>query len=331
MSEAVSEWAVDLHGVQKCYKGRGGSVHALRDVSLRVNRGAVFGLLGPNGAGKSTLVKIMMTIVRPTAAAGTVLGRSVGDKGTLARVGYLPEHHRFPRYLTGRQTLEFFAALSNVDRPTRKRRSAELLELVGMKEWGDRKIGMYSKGMMQRVGLAHALVNDPDLIVLDEPTDGVDVQGRRDVRDVLLRLKREGKTIFLNSHLLSELEVVCDRVAILVKGTVVRQGALADLTMDRQRFEIEVPADMVERAHTALTTTAVPSEAAGAIFKFGTTDPAAMQPAIDALRAAGCVIKRIQLMKPSLEELFMETVEGTAGATEARPGGMIRATVGGVK
>ena len=227
-------------GEQAATRGRGGGVQGVDDVTLQVNRGGVFGLLGPNGAGKSTLVKIMMTIVRPTAGAGRCWGTRSAIRLRSGRVGYLPEHHRLPRYLTGRQSLEFFAAVSGVDRETRRRRAGELLEVVGMKDAGDRKVGTYSKGMMQRVGLAQSLVNDPELVVLDEPTDGVDVQGRRDVRDVLLRLKGEGKTIFLNSHLLSELELMCDRVAILVKGKVVKQGVISDLTMDRQRFEIEV-------------------------------------------------------------------------------------------
>src|SRR5438309_6417716 len=170
-SMGEAEFAVDLRHVTKVYKRR---VRALDGVAMQVRRGEVFGLLGPNGAGKSTLVKIMMTVIRPTHAEGSILGSPVGNKPTLRKVGYLPENHRFPRYLTGRQTLEFFAALSDVDRPTRKRSSAELLETVGMAADADRKVGTYSKGMMQRVGLAQALVNDPQLVLLDEPTDGVD-------------------------------------------------------------------------------------------------------------------------------------------------------------
>src|SRR5687768_6375430 len=229
--------AIDLRNVTKVYKGK---VHALRGIEMRVRRGEVFGLLGPNGAGKSTLVKIMMTVVRPTRAEGTLLGRPVGHKPTLARVGYLPENHRFPRYLTGRQVMEFFGALAKVDRPTRKRRAAELLDTVGMTAWADRKISTYSKGMAQRVGLGQALMNEPDLVLLDEPTDGVDPVGRRDIRDVLVRLREQGKTVFVNSHLLSELEMVCDRVAILVHGQVAQQGTINELTVAQQRYDIEV-------------------------------------------------------------------------------------------
>src|ERR1700748_1065405 len=151
----MSDLAIDLRNVTKVYRGR---VHALQGIEMRVGRGEVFGLLGPNGAGKSTLVKIIMTVIRATRADGTVLGKTVGDKPTLARIGYLPENHRFPRYLTGRQTLDFFGGLSRVDRATRKRRSAELLETIGMTAAADRKVATYSKGMMQRIGLAQALM-----------------------------------------------------------------------------------------------------------------------------------------------------------------------------
>jgi ABC-2 type transport system ATP-binding protein len=188
----------------------------------------------------------------------------------------------------------------------------------------------YSKGMMQRVGLAQALVNDPELIVLDEPTDGVDVQGRRDVRDVLLKLKGQGKTIFLNSHLLSELELVCDEVAILNKGRVIKQGLISDLTVDRQRFEIEMEGE-AEKVAGMLGSLAVMGagnrgtvqfpggevlqlELAGNTLKVTNTDAASIQPIIDRLRAQGGIIRRVQSMRPSLEELFIESVEGAAPA-----------------
>ncbi len=233
----VGERVIDLRNVSKTYRGK---VQALRGISMHVERGEIFGLLGPNGAGKSTLVKILMTVISPTACEGTMLGRAVGDKGTLSRVGYLPEHHRFPEYLTGRQVVEYFAALSGVDRAMRKRRSQELLEQVGLKDWQNHRVKQYSKGMRQRVGIAQALVMDPDIVLLDEPTDGVDPVGRRDIRNILIEEKRRGRTVFLNSHLLSELEMVCDRVAIMVQGTVRMQGTIADLTKDSRRYEIEV-------------------------------------------------------------------------------------------
>lgn len=250
------EPAIDLYHVAKTYRRR---VHALRGIAMKVHRGEIFGLLGPNGAGKSTLVKIMMTAVRPTLAEGKVLGQPIGHKPTLAKVGYLPEHHRFPPYLTGRQVLEHYAALSKVDRRTRRIRSMEMLELVGLKNWAKAKVGTYSKGMQQRLGLAQAMTSDPQLIVLDEPTDGLDPVGRREIRSVLQGLRDRGKTVFLNSHLLSEVEHLCDRVAILVDGKVVRQGTLDELTARSHAYEIELqadtlPGDSFDRLRTAVRT-----------------------------------------------------------------------------
>lgn len=308
MTTTPADYSVDLHDVRKVYGRR---VWALRGINMQVHRGQVFGLLGPNGAGKSTLVKIIMTVIRPTHAVGTVLGAPVGDKATLARVGYLPEHHRFPRYLTGRQSLDFFAALAKVPRAQRHRRTAELLEQVGMSADADRKVGAYSKGMMQRVGLAAAMINDPDLILLDEPTDGVDPVGRRDIRDVLLQLKQRGKTVFINSHLLSELEMVCDRVAILVGGAVARQGTLDELSLGQGYYEVQfLPPPGAGVGGDALAQS-LPSNATvnGDVVRVESTDAAAVQPVIDRLRAAGVTIRRVHLVRPTLEDLFMEAVQ----------------------
>ncbi|MDP9176013.1 MAG: ABC transporter ATP-binding protein [Planctomycetota bacterium] len=337
--------AVNLQNVTKIYGRR---LHALAGIAMDVRRGEIFGLLGPNGAGKSTLVKIMLTVVRPTRADGTILGMPVGHKPTLSRVGYLPENHRYPRYLTGRQVVEFFAALSNVDRPTRQRRASELLETVGMSTWADTRINQYSKGMMQRVGLATAMGADPDLIVLDEPTDGVDPAGRRDIRDVLIRLRDEGKTVFVNSHLLSELETVCDRVAILVKGRVASQGTLDELTVGKQFYLFEVSSnngawnDIASAFPGAFDPAALAAKAAGQPGKalrgmlpdqtwcefdgttlhVGKTDAGVVQDVIDALRRQAMVIRRVQLLRPTLEDLFLEAVGANNSAVpgaESRP------------
>ena len=244
--------AIDLRDVDKVYKGK---VHALRGIDMRIHRGEVFGLLGPNGAGKSTLVKILMTVIRPTRCAGTILDSRVGDKATLARVGYLPEHHTLPGHLTGRQVVDFIGAMARVPRRERKRRADTLLERVGIGDWADKRVRGYSKGMRQRLGVAQALVNEPDLVLLDEPTDGVDPVGRREIRDLVAELREEGKTVFINSHLLSELEMVCDRVAILVQGVVARQGTLEQLTEGKRRYEIELatePDDAREAFRAAL-------------------------------------------------------------------------------
>ncbi len=317
MDGSNGQYAIDLHHVEKIYKGK---VHALRGIEMRVHHGEIFGLLGPNGAGKTTLVKIMMTVVRPTKARGTVLGRPIGHKPTLARVGYLPEHHRFPQYLTGRQALEFYAALAKVDRSTRRKRSLSLLDLVGMKEWGNKKISSYSKGMMQRVGLAQALMNDPDLIVLDEPTDGVDPVGRREIRDVLLQLKERQKTIFLNSHLLSELEMVCDRVAILVQGKVVTQGTIKDLTAESQRYEVVIEGSAPQWTGEFDDLRAESGSDGQTLLVRRGSDPAQVQAVIDRLRSDGRTIVSVKPVRESLEDLFMRAVTDPQTGKTLAPG-----------
>lgn len=327
----TTDLAIDLTRVAKTYRGK---VRALQDVSMQVRRGEIFGLLGPNGAGKSTLVKILMTIVHPTRCEGSLLGYPVGRKATLGRVGYLPEHLRFPDYLTGEQTLDSLAALAKVPRAVRRKRAGEMLELVGMTRWRSKKIGGYSKGMKQRLGVAQTLMNDPDLILLDEPTDGVDPVGRRDIRVVMQELKRRGKTVFINSHLLGEVELICDRVVMLVQGQAVRQGTLDELTGGRQRYEIEIEpttsapdwvtilqgAVTMSRGQAAPTPPAAgaaqsgrlkngeTAECDGFTVRIHTIDARTVQPAIDAIRASNHVIRGVKLIRPTLEALFIEAV-----------------------
>ena len=330
--------AIDLRDVAKTY---GRNVRALRGIRMEVRPGEIFGLLGPNGAGKSTLVKIMMTVIRPSRAEGTLLGRPIGHKPTLARVGYLPEHHQIPTYLTCRQSLDLFAALSKVDRATRKRRVAELLEQVGMTSWADARIGTCSKGMQQRIALAQAMVHDPELIVLDEPTDGLDPVGRREVRQVLLKLRDQGKTVFLNSHLLGELERVCDRVAILLAGQVIRQGTIDELTAGSEHYEIEVGDDrqpsLADRIRQALPgqlpsggqsgetppldSGRLPSGETvtldGLTVRVATGNAGPVQAVIDGLRAKGLLILAVRPVRQSLEDYFLQAVTLASSA----PGG----------
>ncbi len=312
--------AIDLTNVEKTYRGR---IRALRGVSMRVEKGEVFGLLGPNGAGKSTLVKILTTVVRPTRISGTLLGAPVGDKAALARVGYLPENPRFPEYLTGGQVLDLFAAMAKVGRADRKRRAAETLDLVGMTSWASTRIGRYSKGMRQRIGLAQALMNDPEIVFLDEPTDGVDPVGRREIREMLIRMRDEGRTVLLNSHLLSEAETVCGRVAIMVKGQVVRLGTLDDLTRHSRRYEIEasgaLPAGdgwrtLIQQLNAEVR--AVGEDRDRSLIVAPTDEAAAVQPLLDALRASRATIRSVRPVRASLEELFIESVQsmGEEGA-----------------
>ena len=335
-AHASAEWVIDLDDVAKTY---GRKIQALKGISMRVRRGEVFGLLGPNGAGKSTLVKILMTVIKPSRCRGSMLGRPIGSRAVLRSIGYLPEHHRFPSYLTGAQVLDFYAAMTEVPRADRRKRIPELLELVGMGEWGKTRVSKYSKGMRQRVGIAQALMNNPEIVLLDEPTDGVDPVGRRDIRGIVQELKSRGKTVFLNSHMLSELEMVCDRVAILVHGRVASQGTLDELTAGKERYEITLASDEASRQLEASLPGLVRTGQEGdgpdlarrvgargvlaggewvdidhATLRVGTTDPATIQPIIDALRRHGAVIRAIRQFRPSLEDLFLEAVAEPSGA-----------------
>ena len=225
--------AVDVRDLQKTYlDGLFGRrrIEALAGVTLDVGRGEIFGLLGPNGAGKTTLIKVLLGMVRATRGSASLLGRPAGNRLGRRQVGYLPENHRIPRHHTANSALAFFGSLSGVARGEAGRRSASLLETVGLAQWGKTSIKKYSKGMLQRLGLALAMLHDPELLILDEPTDGVDPVGRSEMRTLLLNLKAAGKTIFINSHLLQEVELVCDRVAILDRGKMLRQGRIAELT-----------------------------------------------------------------------------------------------------
>ena len=311
---------ISLECVSKVY---GGNTHALREVSLHVGAGEIFGLLGPNGAGKSTLVKVLLTVVKPSVARGEMLGQPIGDKKTLARVGYLPEQHRLAPYLTARQAVEFVAALSGVDRATRKKRAAELLERVGLSKWMDRRVNVFSKGMRQRAGLAAALVNDPQIIFLDEPTDGVDPVGRVEIRDLLIQMRREGRTVFLNSHLLGEAEQVCDRVAILVQGRVVKQGSMADLQKEGSRQELTVrwgAASARPLPFRGMNIAPTVNADGSHQYVFSDLDTAAAQPALDAARAVGGEIISLIPMRQGLEELFMKVVVDPTTGKAPPPG-----------
>ena len=311
---------ISLECVSKVY---GGNTHALREVSLKVGAGEIFGLLGPNGAGKSTLVKVLLTVVKPSVARGEMLGQPIGDKKTLARVGYLPEQHRLAPYLTARQAVEFVAALSGVDRATRKKRAAELLDRVGLSKWMDRRVNVFSKGMRQRAGLAAALVNDPQIIFLDEPTDGVDPVGRVEIRDLLIQMRREGRTVFLNSHLLGEAEQVCDRVAILVQGRVVKQGSMADLQKEGSRQELTVrwgAASARPLPFRGMNIAPTVNADGSHQYVFSDLDTAAAQPALDAARAMGGEIISLIPMRQGLEELFMKIVVDPTTGKAPPPG-----------
>ena len=206
---------------------RYGDVLACRSVDIAVGAGEIFGFLGPNGAGKSTCIKMLIGLIFPTSGGGTVLGRPLGDVSARKKMGYLPEQFRYQPWMTGAELLEFHCRLFKL--PKSKQRVDEALRRVGLADQGGYKVGGYSKGMQQRIGLAAALLPDPELLFLDEPTSALDPIGRKEVRDIISSLRENGTTVFLNSHLLSEVETVCDTVAIIHQGKVARSGKMGDL------------------------------------------------------------------------------------------------------
>src|SRR5512140_3627205 len=232
--------AIEVRGLRKDYRsGLGGrEVKALAGIDFAVQPGELFGLLGPNGAGKTTTVKILLGLTHATSGDASLLGLPARDPESRRSVGYLPEGHRFPGYLTARQTLSVFGRMSGVDHATLKTRIPGLLERVKLGDWIDVRVRKFSKGMTQRLGLASALVHRPEVLLLDEPTDGVDPVGRREIRDILREEAANGATVLLNSHLLSEIERTCDRVAVLRKGTVAAEGRIADLTRTSPRYRL---------------------------------------------------------------------------------------------
>ena len=226
--------AIDTRGLRKVFDDK----VAVADLTLTVEQGEVFGFLGPNGAGKTTAVKMLLGLIRPSQGQATLLGAPIGDRQTRARVGFLPEHFRFHDWLTAAEFLKLHADLYQMPPEISRRRIPELLELVGLTPHASKKLRQFSKGMLQRIGLAQALLNDPDLVILDEPTSGLDPVGRRLVRDIIRGLRQRGTTIFLNSHLLSEVEITCDRVAFIKFGEVLRVSALQTLTEGELSVEI---------------------------------------------------------------------------------------------
>ena len=226
------------------------AVVALRDLHLSIATGEVYGLLGPNGSGKSSTLKIILGLVSPTRGTVEIFGRDTAQVASRESVGFLPESPYFYKYLTGRETLRFYGKLCGVRGETLSHRIDELLALVGLTSAADRRLSGYSKGMLQRIGLAQALVNEPRLLVLDEPTAGVDPAGSRDIRDLILRLKERGTTVLLSSHLLEQMQEVCDRVGILAGGILVREGQIDELLAIEDQTEVileNAPAELIER------------------------------------------------------------------------------------
>ena len=304
------EFAIQTEALTKVFKTRWSKreVRAVDGISLGVPRGTTFGLLGPNGAGKTTFVKMLLSAVHPTSGSAFLFGKPASFAPSRRSIGYLPENHRFPTYFTGAGMLDCYAALSGMDAGDRKRRIPELLDLVGIPQWGDVRLGKYSKGMLQRVGLAQALIHNPELLILDEPSDGVDPVGRRHIREILHALEEKGVTIFINSHLLVEVELFCREVAILNKGKMILAGNVRELTAGRG---YRVTADTVpDNLAARLAQKAATGVVNNGHFEAQYLTQEDANEAIDLIRSERCHIESMIPTTSTLEDVFVNAVVG---------------------
>ncbi|MGH2469799.1 MAG: ABC transporter ATP-binding protein, partial [Chloroflexota bacterium] len=278
-----------------------------------------FGFLGPNGAGKTTAVKILTGLARPSGGHGTLLGRPLGDIGARVKLGFLPELFRFQEWLTAQELLRLHGDLCRMDRSSQAKRIPEVLELVGLAQAARQRINTFSKGMQQRLGLAQALLNWPELVILDEPTSALDPLGRRDVRLIIQRLKAQGVTVFLNSHLLSEVEMTCDRVAIVSHGRVIEEGRVEDLVGAQPKLELRV--DRLDESSAALLAErwAVMERSAGRLV-IALAEPRDAAEVARFLVSRGADLLEMKPLHATLEDRFVELVEREEdGSLDLRP------------
>lgn len=283
-------------------------VTALDELSLAVEGGEIFGFLGPNGAGKTTAIHLAMGFMRATSGAGRILGKPFGDAKTRRRVGFLAENVAF-YYRPAEELVRFYGALNDVPRGTLKRHAGEVLEAVGLREYTRRNAAKFSRGMLQRVGLAQALINDPELLILDEPTSALDPQARVKVRELLLKMRDSGKTVFLSSHLLSEVELICDRVAVLNRGRLVRLGKTSELLESEQKLAVV--------ARGISVSTFPGSTANNGLVQFNIAADAQRETLEQIWRMGGQVVS-VNPMRRSLEELFLELTASSAPDSEKK-------------
>jgi ABC-2 type transport system ATP-binding protein len=316
---STTESVLQTEGLTKTFKAGfwGRHVTVLEGLSLSVQRGEVFGFLGPNGAGKTTTIKILMGLIYPTDGRATVLGRPVGDSRVKARIGFLPESPYFYDYLTAGEFLQFYGHLFSLRGAALENRVTELLDLVGMSHAKNLQLRKFSKGMLQRVGIAQALVNDPELIVLDEPMSGLDPVGRKEVRDLILRLKESGKTVMFSSHILHDAEVLCDRVAMIVKGKLVACGQVSGLLERGTIQQVEMVVDRLSREgleHLRAFGRKVVTQ--GDRVMIVLQNQQEVDAALDIIRAAKATLISLTPHKASLEDLFIREVKGERLAAE---------------
>lgn len=309
----ISETVIDIAELTKDYEVgflKKRKVRALDRLSLQVNRGEIFGFLGPNGAGKTTTLKLLMRLIYPTSGSARILGHSIDDVSTRSRIGYLPENPYFYDYLSGRELLEYTAALFGIPAKEAKSRGETLLGLVGLdSDRSNRQLRKYSKGMLQRIGIAQALVNDPEIVFMDEPMSGLDPIGRREVRDLLLSLREQGKTVFFSSHILSDVEALCDRAAILRRGTLLRCGTVQELT-GIEDAAVEVVAVGIDESSLNRFSGRVPSLQSSSATPNGARlvlgDERDVDQALALIRECGGRLVSVNPTRASLEDLFAD-------------------------
>ena len=300
---------IEVAGLRKIYRGamRTSRITALDGIDFTVAAGEMFGLLGPNGAGKTTTVKILLDLTRPTGGEARIGGRPAGDPESRRRVGYLPEGHKIPGYLTARQTLSIFGRMSGMESADIQRRGVELLEKLRIEKWIDVRVKKYSKGMTQRLGLACALIHSPNVLLLDEPTDGVDPVGRREIRDLLQEEARNGTAVLLNSHLLSEIELTCDRVAVLRSGKVAAFGSVEELTRRSEKYKlVATPVD--DALLAAFRETGAGVERVNGHVVLSVDGVQHLNALVDKLRANGGMLSELAPVRSTLEDVFVDLV-----------------------
>lgn len=300
--------AIVVDGLTKVYKGHmGDRVAAVGGVSFHVNEGQIFGFIGPNGAGKTTTIKMLLGLLFPTSGKAHVLGKPAGDIEAKRRISYLPESPYFYEHMSGAEVLDFYCRLFKMGAAARKKRIGELLDQVGLTKDGDRALRQYSKGMLQRVGIAQSLINDPDLLFLDEPTSGLDPIAHKDIQDLIMSLRDQGKTVFLSSHQLSDVETVCDRVAIINRGKIVKMGTMEDLLHGgRTVITFARPAaDLGDKAGPLAEEVVKDGE----LLRVYVETDENIYKILDMARGQGTLVSVVP-QKHTLEDLFVEIVRG---------------------
>jgi ABC-2 type transport system ATP-binding protein len=308
--------AIEISGLRKVYEVgffRKSQKVGLKDLSLQVEDGEVFGCLGPNGAGKSTTLKLLMGLMYPSSGSMKIMGREIDDPVVKASIGFLPEHPYFYDYLSASELLVYFAQLSGVSAGEREPRAKKMLERVGLGDVGNLQLRKFSKGMLQRVGIAQAIIHDPKIVFLDEPMSGLDPVGRREVRDLIHSLNDEGKTVFFSTHILSDAETLCDRVAVLHRGELRGVEVVADL-LAKARGKVEIICEGTSAA-SKLTEIGAECRTAGQTTR-AVLDESQQERAIDTLRACGARLLSLTPVHGTLEEYFLDKIDGHTEAKQ---------------